>query len=410
MKKLQYGWVICIASALLLFCTGGLAVTGFSAYQPYLISIGGLTNTQSSSVIFSRTLFILFGMLLANHLIRLFEIRRVVTAALVLCSGAFFLFGISTNFYMYCLAAAITGIAVGFGGLIAASVLIARWFNEHRGLAIGISMAATGLSALVASPFITFVVEHHSLRVSFFAEGVFIAFIAIIVYLAVRSMPECLDAVPVGAEHLEASHAYAAKDAPAFLYLGMMAGVMLFGMPGNVFASHISVIYRTSGFSSGDIAIMISIFGIMLALGKCTYGLIADKIGTYRASWILYIFVLIGVGIACFADNGNRIIAFAGVAVAGIGFAVTTVSPTIYAATVSTEKNYGKSVSRFQILSNIGSLVFGTVPGMIADATNSYIPAVVIMFGISLISSFMLQIFCRAIQVQDEAYRKTMEA
>ena len=46
MDKKQYGWAICMACALLLFCTAGLAQTGFSAYQPYLTRIGGLTNTR----------------------------------------------------------------------------------------------------------------------------------------------------------------------------------------------------------------------------------------------------------------------------------------------------------------------------------------------------------------------------
>lgn len=50
MDKKQYGWAICMACALLLFCTAGLAQTGFSAYQPYLTRIGGLTNTQASTV------------------------------------------------------------------------------------------------------------------------------------------------------------------------------------------------------------------------------------------------------------------------------------------------------------------------------------------------------------------------
>lgn len=408
MKKSQYGWIICMASALLLFCTGGLGVTGFSAYQPYLINIGGLTNTQSSSVIFCRTLFTLAGMLFANQLIKLLEIRRVVTAALLLCAGAFYLFGLSTDFFMYCVAAALMGSAVGFGGMIAASVLIARWFHEHRGLALGISMAATGLSALIASPFITYIVEHYSLRTSFFMEGCFIVGAAAVVYLVVRSMPECLHTEPIGAEHMDAAQAYASRDASKPLYLGMMIGVMLFGMPGNVFASHISVIYSNSGFSSGDVAVMISIFGIMLAAGKCTYGLISDKIGTYRASWILYVFVFAGVGLTCLADGGNRFMAFTAVGAAGFGFAVTTVSASMYASTISTEKMYGKSVSRFQVLSNVGSLIFGTVPGIVADSTGSYIPAVVMMFVLALVSSFMLQFFCKTIQTKEKAYENTM--
>ena len=44
----NYGWAICAACLIVLFCNSGLNTTGFAAYQPYLIKLGGLTNTQSS--------------------------------------------------------------------------------------------------------------------------------------------------------------------------------------------------------------------------------------------------------------------------------------------------------------------------------------------------------------------------
>lgn len=50
MNKEKYGWAICMACALQLFCVSGLATTGFSACQLYLITIGRLTNTQASYV------------------------------------------------------------------------------------------------------------------------------------------------------------------------------------------------------------------------------------------------------------------------------------------------------------------------------------------------------------------------
>lgn len=398
MKKINYGWLICAASALLLFCTGGLGVTGFSAYQPYLINIGGLSNTQSSTVILFRTFFILIGMLCANRLIELFEIRRVVTVSLLICSVSFVLFGLSNGFTMYCFAAALMGFAVGFGGLISASVLIARWFNEYRGFAIGVSMAATGLSALAASPYITYVTEHYSLNRAFIIEGIFVFAVAIVVYAVIRSMPACLDTTPVGAETLDTDKTYAEKDAPKSLYIGMMIGIMLFGMPGNVFASHVSVIYSNSGYSSVDVATMVSLLGIALAIGKCVYGFISDKIGTYKASWLFYGMVLIGIGLTCLAGSGGRIVAYVAVLAAGFGFAVTTVSPAMYAATIATERTYGKTVSRFQIMSNIGALIFTTIPGIVADLTGSYIPAVIMMFVIAFISVLILQIIYSRLQ------------
>lgn len=95
MNKKQYGWAICMACALQLFCVSGLATTGFSAYRPYLITIGGLTNTQASTVVLFRNLFGLFSMLAVTPLIRRFEVRRLVACAMVICGLSFFVFGIS---------------------------------------------------------------------------------------------------------------------------------------------------------------------------------------------------------------------------------------------------------------------------------------------------------------------------
>ena len=43
MEKKKYRWVICAGCTLMFFCTAGLGMTGFTVYQPYLISDGGLT-------------------------------------------------------------------------------------------------------------------------------------------------------------------------------------------------------------------------------------------------------------------------------------------------------------------------------------------------------------------------------
>lgn len=398
MSRSQYGWVICAADALLLFCTVGLASTGFNSYQPYLITIVGLSNTQSSTIILFRTLFKLIGMLFTMRLIKLLEIRRVATLSLILCAISFFIFGSSDNFLMCCVAASLAGISIGIGGMITVSVIIARWFNEHRALALGISMAATGLSAMVASPYIVYTVEAFSLKTSFTVEGTFVLVAAVLYYIFVRSMPECLDTTPIGSSHIEQRKTYAEKDAPKKYYYLMMLGIFLFGIPANVFASHISVIYSNSGFSSANIAIMVSLFGISLAVGKCLYGFVADRVGTYRAGWILYVFSFAGMGLACLSNNGNSTVAFVAVIATGLGFAVTSVSASMYATAVSTEKNYAKTTSRFQILSTVGSLVFGTVPGAIADATGSYYYAVVIMLVITVVSAIIMQVVCKRVQ------------
>jgi len=50
MKKLHYGWFVCAACTLVLFCTIGFTSTAFSVYIPYINEFGGLTKTQGGPI------------------------------------------------------------------------------------------------------------------------------------------------------------------------------------------------------------------------------------------------------------------------------------------------------------------------------------------------------------------------
>lgn len=392
MKKEQYGWVICFACMLMLFCTSGLASTGFNIYQSYLISVRKLTNTQASVIPTIRNLFGVLGMQMTSMLFTKFEVRRVSTAGMFLCGSAFLIFGITDGIAGCYIASAVAGIAYGIGGVIAASVLITRWFNEHRGLALGICMGATGISATVASPIISYITQNYSLTVSFLGEAIVIYGLMVIVYTLLRSNPSCLHVKPIGAHTAEKSKAYANHNAPRGLYIWMLGGIILYGAGANTLHPHLSVLYLTNGYTSAQIASLISVFGFALAVGKCVYGEIADKIGTYRASWIFYTLVTAGTILCCFAGNQKVMIAIAAVILLGFGLAVNSVSISMYAAKVSTEEKYSQVVSTFQMGSILGSLIFGTVPGIMADAmNNNYIPAYRVMLSMVIVGAVIMQ-------------------
>ncbi len=406
LRDSNYGWVICGMSALLLFCTVGLCSTGFSIYSPYLIRIGGLTNTQASSVVLFRNLFSVVTMLFTGRLIDRWEVKRVITAALILCGASFFLYSSATGFPVYCLASSVSGVSIGLGGMIPASILISRWFNEHRGLALGICMAATGLSSIVAAPVITLLIQAHSLSFAFICEGVFILVCALIVHKFTYSLPGCVHTRPIGAHHTNVSKLYAAHETSAKLYFLMMLGIFLFGVSANTLTSHVSVLYNAAGYDAATVALLLAIYGLFLAIGKCSYGAIADKIGTTRASILLYIMTLVGCGLACLAESKILILAYLSVVTMSFGLAVTTVSTSMYASGISTEKEYSHTVARFNVLSTAGGLVFGAVPGMIADRTGSYVPAFVILFVITIVAIIILISTYSRIREEDLEYAR----
>lgn len=404
MDKKQYRWAVCTACALLLFCTVGLAQTGFSVYQPYLISVGGLTNTQASAVVLFRNLFGLVGMLAVTPLILRFEVRQVVTGGLLVCSFSFFAYGSAHSFLEYCEAAALAGCALGVGGMIPVSVLISRWFNEHRGLALGICMAATGLSMIVAAPVITLLVCQVSLDFSFFVEGIFVFLVAVVVGIALHICPDNPHEESIGAHHVETAKRYAPCEAPAHLSFFMMLGILILGMAGHNLYSYISVLYQFAGFGNMEISWLLSAFGITLAVGKCVYGQMVDKMGAYWSSWILYILSILGIGVCCLAENGSVEVAVVGVSLMGFGLAVNTVSISVYAADVATEASYPATVTKYQVLSTLGALLFGVAPGAIADMTGDYVSAYVLMLFLTVLGAVILQCAYHTIWERNQKY------
>ncbi len=408
----KYGWLVCAAVTLLLFCTSGLGSTGFGAYQPYLISLRGLTNTQSSTMLTIRSLFTLVGMLAASRMIERFGVRRVVTGAMLIDVIAFAILAWTNGYLGACIGAALCGTALGAGGMVPASIFINRWFHTHVGLALGICMASTGASAMIATPVITFLVERFSLRVSFLAEAVFILAASVVVYKIAYSRPSCLHTVPVGDGEKMASKSpvHAAHTAATPLMLLMMFGILVFGMPANTLHSHISVLYSGEGFTSGQVSLLVSVMGLFLAAGKCAYGWIADKIGMLRASIMLYVMVIVGCFLCTLAGNRNFVVAVMAVVLLSFGLAVVSVSISIYASKVASESDYSRTVTTFQFLNACGGLLFGRIPGMIADAQGTYVPAFSVMMALSVVGAVVMVIVYRRIRHEDHIYVRAHRA
>ncbi|MFQ8926974.1 MAG: hypothetical protein ACLR53_02705 [Evtepia gabavorous] len=69
MRKIHYGWVICVTCTLLLFVTMGTVSNGFSIYLPYIMAERGLTHAQTSSLVTLRCLVAFVAMLLIEDTI-----------------------------------------------------------------------------------------------------------------------------------------------------------------------------------------------------------------------------------------------------------------------------------------------------------------------------------------------------
>lgn len=379
MKKLHYGWLVCIGCALLLFCTSGLSINAFTVYQPYILQQNQFTNAQSSAIITVRSLFSFLAMLLTGKYYQKFSLRTGMAISGGLIIAAFAGFGLSMNHLSYCLSAAAMGLGYGFGTMIPIAIVLEHWFVSKRNFAIGICSGATGVSTLGIPSCLTWLIETYSLRTAFLVEAVVVAVLVTGAILLIRDDPSRMGMQAYGTEQMRASEEMRINDrvlsgkhwiliVPMLLLLGAMTSVAY---------SHLSVLVSAEGFSAHLTALAITTSGVMLTLGKFVFGWVSDQLGTYKSNWIFGTILILGMILSCMM-HGSVLLLFLSMCGYGAGLATTTIGLTAWAGDLSASDQYDNNVRRFQLGYAAGTLVFSSLPGLLADHFGgSYIPAYV---------------------------------
>ena len=148
MKKIHYGWFVCLVCTGVMFSALGLTSTAFSVFLPYLIKAAHLTNTEGGLIPTIRPIVSMIIVFFSDQIYRKFGMRySLVLGCLSLaCAYLFFSFA-SLPFYM--IAAMFAGVSYALGGMLTISLLIHAWFDSDRGMAIGFCSAGCGCCFLL---------------------------------------------------------------------------------------------------------------------------------------------------------------------------------------------------------------------------------------------------------------------
>ncbi|MFR6379639.1 MAG: MFS transporter [Evtepia sp.] len=171
MKHVHYGWVVCITCTLLLFITMGTVSNGFSVYLPYIMDERGLTHAQTSSLVTLRCLTAFLAMLTIGWYCKKVSLRLGVSIAACCAGLSYLLYASAQTYPLFCVGAAVSGLSYGFGSMIPVSLLMNRWFDRHRALALSICATGSGIATIVLPPVTTALVEHLTMGTAFRIEG-----------------------------------------------------------------------------------------------------------------------------------------------------------------------------------------------------------------------------------------------
>lgn len=376
----NYKWVICAAGTLLMITVHGLTATGFTVYLPYLISVNGFTNTETSSLTTVQSLTAFLVMFGITRYYALFNIRIGTTLAALSGAAAFFLFSLAESYALCVAAACFLGASYALGGMVPITIAVDRWFTERKATAMSICSAGSGIAAMFCPPVITACIEGTSLARAFLLEALFIVAIAAVIFLLMRNAPK--EGAGGSSGKKKRGNAAASLDRTGMFL--MLTASMLMGcvaIPGTM---HLAVLFKTEGYDALLVAYVLSLNGAGLIAGKLIYGLITDRIGAFRSNFIFLGFAFAGLAACCLAGSQSPILPFAAVFCLGLGFPVATIGLSVWAGDLSSSEQFENNVKRFQLSYTFGMLLFSVIPGILADCFGSYIPAYALLALFSL--------------------------
>jgi sugar phosphate permease len=197
-SRIHYSWVIAAVTFVIMLITAGVRATPGLFMVPLESEFGWSRAIISASIAVNIALFGLIGPFAASVMDR-WGLRRVVLGALALMAGAVAVSTrMSTEWQFFLLWGIVVGAATGVTAMVLAAVVTTRWFDQRRGLVMGMLSAANATGQLIFLPQLARVTEASNWRSAAWIVAAAAAIVFVLVLLFMRDRPADIGLLPYG--------------------------------------------------------------------------------------------------------------------------------------------------------------------------------------------------------------------
>lgn len=190
--------MIALVTFVVMLITAGVRATPGLFMVPLEAEFGWSRTMISASIAVNIALFGLIGPFAASVMDR-WGLRRVVMGALALMASAVALSTrMSAEWHFFLLWGVVVGAGTGVTAMVLAAVVATRWFDERRGLVMGMLSAANATGQLVFLPMLAAVVEASNWRSAALIVAAAAAVVFVLVWLLMRDRPGDIGLTPYG--------------------------------------------------------------------------------------------------------------------------------------------------------------------------------------------------------------------
>jgi MFS family permease len=396
--RLFYGWWMVVVTAVcLLFSEPTVTVYSFSVF---LKAVSQDFHVGRGAVSFAFTIHNLCAAAISpfvGRLIDRFGIRRVVLpsallAGLVIISAKRIGSSLS-QYYLFYLALGCIGLGAG---VVPYSAVISRWFDRHRGLALGLMSFGSGTAAMLYPPVAQRLIALYGWRSAYAIFGTAILVIPFVVlWLFLKEDPRQMGLFSDG---IVPSHPQATTDRKlsglvwsqiwtTCTFWLLVCAFFLAGASVHACVLHLAAMLSDRGASAQAAANTTSIIGVALLVGRTGSGYFLDRFFAPRVCAVL--FGQSALGVALLASGASGTLGTVAGFMVGLAFGaeveVIAFLVSRYFGLRSFGLVYGVGFSSFVLAGAAGTYIMGA--GF--DRTRSYTAPLIFFFFLMLFATFL---------------------
>jgi MFS family permease len=310
---LFYGWYIVASAFIILFFNAGGRFSFGVMFKP-MIAEFGWSRGSISLVFFVNMTFYALSLIIAGKLYDRYGPKWVICVSTVLLSTGFMLTALITELWQFFIFYGVVA-ALGLGGpsISLMAAITSKWFEKLRGLAISIALSGSSVGHFALVPLITIVTLRYGWRTSYFAIGLVMLVVNIILaILVMRGDPHALGqrAFVYRSKKRDETEQHSPADnhlrdlglrdalctRSFWLFLIVM---FVCGSGDFLMATHLVPLVTDYGISPVTAGNMLAWFGLMSLAGLLVAGSVSDLIGnkipialTFLLRFFLFLVIL----------------------------------------------------------------------------------------------------------------------
>jgi MFS family permease len=385
--RLHYGWVVLAMGILVVFGSLGLARFGYTMVLPSMQEGLGIDNAQTGALATANLIGYLAMAVIGGVVAARYGPRVVIAAGLALAGAGMLLTGLADGFADAAAWRVLTGIGSGASN-VPVMALLASWFaTKRRGLASGIAVAGSALGLIFAGSLVPRVLSANA------DDGWRTCWLlAVGSFMLLRNRPAQLRLKPVGAdsgdtipdqrtEGLQWSRVYRSVTV---WHLGLV--YVAFGFSYIIYMTFFTKhLIAEGGYSQARAGDLFMTMGWVSLVCGLLWGTVSDVIGRRRA--LIIVFLIHAVAFSLFALLPTP----TGFTLSAVLFGLSAWSiPAIMAAAcgdVLGPRLAPAALGLITLLFGIGQAVAPSVAGAMADASGSFVTALLLAAGVALLGA-----------------------